>query len=59
MRSSFFSKGATVLGEAKEAHTALRYAAACQYANIDEQLLRQVDGVAAVLYCLARRPQRR
>ncbi len=47
------------LGEAKEAHTALRYAAACQYADIDEQLLQRVDGVAAVLYCLARRPQRR
>ena len=47
------------LGEAKEAHAALRYAAACQYADIDEQLLQRVDGAAAVLYCLARRPQRR
>jgi len=47
------------LGEAKEAHAALRYAAACQYADIDEQLLQRVDGVAAVLYCLARRPQQR
>ncbi|RLB64848.1 MAG: hypothetical protein DRI90_03625 [Deltaproteobacteria bacterium] len=47
------------LGEAKEAHAALRYAAACQYGDIDAQLLQRVDGVAAVLYCLARRPQRR
>ena len=47
------------LGEAKEAHAALRYAAACQYAHIDEQLLRRVDGVAAVLYRLAQRPPQR
>ena len=43
------------LGEAKEAHAALRYAAACSYAKVDAQLLRRVDGVAAVLYRLARR----
>ena len=42
------------LGEAKEAHVALRYAAACSYAKIDAQLLRRVDGVAAVLYRLSR-----
>ena len=47
------------LGEAKEAHAALRYAAACRFASIDDQLLRRVDGVAAVLYRLAQRPQRR
>ncbi len=47
------------LGEAKETYAALRYAAACQYADINAELLRRVDGVAAVLYCLARRPQRR
>ena len=43
------------LGEAKEAHVALRYAVACGYADIDEVLMRRVDGVAAVLYTLARR----
>lgn len=42
-------------GEAKEAHVALRYAAACNYADIDASLLRRVDGVAAVLYRLAHR----
>ena len=47
------------LGEAKEAHAALRFAAACRFAHIDDQLLQRVDGVAAVLYCLAKRPQRR
>jgi len=46
------------LGEAKEAHTALRFAAACQFAQVDDQLLQRVDGVAAVLYCLARRKGR-
>ena len=45
-------------GEAKEAHAALRFAAACQFARVDQQLLKRVDGVAAVLYCLARRPAR-
>jgi four helix bundle protein len=43
------------LGEAKEAHIALRYAAACRYADVDDALLRRVDGVAAVLYRLAQR----
>jgi hypothetical protein len=43
------------LGEAKEAHTALRYAVACSYADVDDALLRRVDGVAAVLYRLAQR----
>ena len=46
------------LGEAKEAHVALRYAAACHYAKIDEELLTRVDGVAAQLYVLSRRPRR-
>jgi len=47
------------LGEAKEAHVALRYAAACGYAEVDGELLRRVDGVAAVLFTLARRKPRR
>jgi len=47
------------LGEAKEAHTALRFAAAFQIARVDDQLLQRVDGVAAVLYCLANRPPQR
>ena len=46
------------LGEAKEAHVALRYAAACGYAEVDAELLRRVDGVAAVLFTLARRKAR-
>ena len=46
-------------GEAKEAHAALRLAAACQFAAVDDELLQRVDGVAAVLYCLARRRHRR
>ena len=32
-----------------------RYAAACNYADIDDALLQRVDGVAAVLYRLAHR----
>ena len=43
------------LGEAKEAHAALRFAAAGRLAKVDAQLLRRVDGVAAVLYRLSRR----
>ena len=46
------------LGEAREAHVALRYAAACHYAQVDEALLKRVDGVAAQLYVLSRRPRR-
>ncbi len=47
------------LGEAREAHVALRYAVACGYAEVDVELLRRVDGVAAVLFTLARRRSRR
>jgi hypothetical protein len=41
------------LGGAKEAHGALRVVFACSHSVMDEELLRRVDGVAAVLYRLA------
>ena len=47
------------LGEAREAHVALRYAQACGYARVDAELLRRVDGVAAVLYTLTRGRRKR
>jgi hypothetical protein len=37
----------------EEAHGVLRVVFACSYAEMDEELLQRVDGVAAVLYRLA------
>ncbi len=44
--------------ESKEARVQLRYARVCGYAQVPDELLRRVDGVAAVLYTLAHKPGR-
>ena len=44
------------MGEAREAHAALRYAAACGFIGNAEQVIDQVDKVTATLYKLAHRP---
>ena len=44
------------MGEARETHAALRYAAACGFISNAEPVIDQVDKVTATLYKLAHRP---
>ncbi|MBW2453582.1 MAG: four helix bundle protein [Deltaproteobacteria bacterium] len=44
------------MGEARETHTALRYAAACGFITNAEPVIDRIDKVTATLYKLAHRP---
>jgi len=45
------------MGESREVHTALRYAAACGFVEGAEPVIDRVDKVTATLYKLAHRPR--